>query len=1078
MEVHIEHVQLESIQEPNNRISTLQVSNNIFVLGLEAGQLIVIDLDKPSVINKFRLPLLLEYDTNHSELSRGKLRSHRSGLGERLLSCWINGDGTRLFIKTSFAKYYLLDIEALQRGDTNCLYTINRFAKKNFDIDVVYWYTPWAFVCSSTTGYIYSLDFKDNLGNPRIVGCSNTFVVKKKPNLTVDGILFDSKHGNMLLATRNKLMYWKQSENSKFKVETPLDYLTKNVPPSETEEFNHLQERHSETTDPARRFASINGHNFAWLTNSGVVYGNISPRGNVSSSSVLNDAKILLDMELPPVSGKSRPLSDPTIQYAESVASGSLESIRDVILTDFHMVILRDSTITVVNQLTNHVVFQEVIVPVSATDQDSHTEKFLGLAMDNRTKTFWCYSTTNVYEIILNNESKVIWKILCSQGDYDTALKLKGLSQWELDEILYRKGESLLRDHIWLEAAKCYGQATSLNIGSIALKFLTKVDVGSNDDGNDHNDTSDTATDANETLNALQEYLMRTLNTIKSGGAPRGNSNDKDSQRTVKILLSSWIVFNFMKQLNDADQLTKSNLVNGHSSVESRRQLQQDFETFLTDNRDCLDDKTVYQIISSQNRKSDLLFFAQLINDYEYIISYWIKQENWYEALRVLLQFHDSTTVYKYSTILLVNSPEATVNTWMKIPNVNPTNLLQAILTYFTNYQKTVSLASGNINPNTPNVSTSTTLKNYGLLYLIWYIETNSTKHKIPNIIYNTVLYMMITDPVSNSITTTTTTTPPTTTIIEFLETYHQHCDLDFILRLSLRYRRHDVSIHLLTRLKLYEDAINLAVENDMTEDAKYVIRQIGRDSSDALISGNNSGNSNSNDTRLKRRLWLKVSRYLLARDGVDVREVTRRIFVESDGLIGVKDLLPLFSEITTVGDIKDELIKDLESHGERMSKVAVDIQSSINLKKKIRVDIEKFGERYRELEPGVSCSHCYKFLQDRKFFVFPCDHCYHKNCLVELILHSNDYNLINELQQLMKKVQEEKRKPKSPVQRTTLLQSSSGSVGNSNGGVSEAETKLENLLGRKCYLCSEMNINKIDDPLTLDDAELLKWRI
>ena len=74
-----------------------------------------------------------------------------------------------------------------------------------------------------------------------------------------------------------------------------------------------------------------------------------------------------------------------------------------------------------------------------------------------------------------------------------------------------------------------------------------------------------------------------------------------------------------------------------------------------------------------------------------------------------------------------------------------------------------------------------------------------------------------------------------------------------------------------------------------------------------------------------------------------------------------------------------------------------------------------------------------------------------------------------------MKKVQEEKRKPKSPVQRTTLLQSSSGSVGNSNGGVSEAETKLENLLGRKCYLCSEMNINKIDDPLTLDDVRAIE---
>lgn len=134
------------------------------------------------------------------------------------------------------------------------------------------------------------------------------------------------------------------------------------------------------------------------------------------------------------------------------------------------------------------------------------------------------------------------------------------------------------------------------------------------------------------------------------------------------------------------------------------------------------------------------------------------------------------------------------------------------------------------------------------------------------------------------------------------------------------------------------------------------------------------------------------------------------------------------------------------------MSRISSQIQQSLQMKKDIALEIETFKERYRVLEPGISCSSCEKLLQTRKFLVFPCGHCFHTDCLIKSILNSNDYNFKSLIVNFQRRLSKDRN--------------------------SVRPQELESIITRKCSLCSDININTVDDYLNIDENEAEKWEI
>lgn len=924
MNVEIEHVQLEFIKEIDNNICALRVQSNLLCFALRSGLLFLIDLDTPSAVSKFEIPLVTA-----------------SNNAEKLIDMWMSPNGKRLFLKTNFAKYYICEVDSVKqqyddkaKGNNKGILTVKKLIKKNCDIRVVNWIDDKKFLCGTVDGQVYFVDTVDKHGKHR--NDPDVCPVYRSTS-PIDGV-FWSKHGHFIVASGNKIMYWRNIVNGKAPV---LEE------PAETEEFEHLHK------DTGKKFDS-HDDSFAWITHTGVVFGKVG-----STSKVLSNAKVLLTVELPE----------------------SKHNIRDIILTDFHMIILRGWTVTIINKLSNAIVFDESI-------WNQTGERMLGLTADysQDPPTFWCFSTANIYEIILHKESQAVWKLLCDQKDFETALSLKGLNEWEKEALYYHKGSYLLDvEGKSLEAAKCLGLTSSATIGSVALRLL----------------------ESDQSAESIQTYLTTKLDTMDS------------KNQVQRILISSWIMWNFMKQLNDIDEKinTERNTDGLRQRTDKKEVVISQLEEFLKSHLDCLDKETIYQVLAEQNRKQELLFFANLLKDYQYVLSYWVRQENWYEALKVLLNMQDPESVYNYASVLLVNSPEATVNTWMKIEGIKPVELIPPILTYFTNYRRQVSFGEAHT-------------ENYALNYLMWSVEEHELEDSI---LYNTILYMMITRVSSGS-----NKEMEELQIIRFLDAHDGKYDKDFLLRLSVKFHKIKVSIYLYSRLNLYEDAVTLALDNKMIDSAKLVVKN--KD-----LACNFS---------LKRRIWLKIGKAMLYQESgsQDIKQTIRAIISESDEVLEIKDLLPLFDEFTTIANLKDELIRSLEKHGQSMSQISEHIKQSLEMKKDIQKDIEAFRERYNILEPGVLCSSCEKILQTRKFLVFPCGHCFHTDCLIKAILNSNDYNLRSEIENFQRRLAKNKKSVKAE--------------------------ELESLITTKCCLCSDININSIDEPIDMSETEAAKWLV
>ncbi|SCV05350.1 LANO_0H05556g1_1 [Lachancea nothofagi CBS 11611] len=907
MKAVVEHVQLQFIPEIDQNVASLRVEQNIMCFALKSGYIFAIDLATPSKVIKYRFPLLTVPQ-------------------EKILKLWMDPSASSIFLKTNFAKYYVLSRDSMESEAAGNVVSLKRLSKKNCDIISVNWLSETEMLCGSNEGNVYWIDLKSETSITKVYKSSDA----------VDGVVF-SKGKGALLTSGDTIRFWNTAQDP---VKTFKGSAT------EIEQFEHTEKA------LGKRLTFYNS-TFAWIAGLGVVFGTLT-----NSNDALSTVGVLLSAELP----------------------AAVHRIKDIVLSKFHILILRGNEILIVNKLNNEVVAQKSIWVQGS-------EKMLELTVDysQDPPTFWCYSSSNIYEIIVKDESAGIWSILTKLGRFDDALKLETLSPLEKGQIYLQKANFLFSQSHFMEAAKCYGKSNCVTTAEVTLKFL--------------NDSTK--------MSALQTYLATRLDSVKAS---------KNSEVQL-ILLTNWIVWNYMQMLNAIDESISSeqDVKNLEPLHAQKSHLNTELSNFFEKNINILDRDTIYQIMSHQNRKSEVLTFARLIEDYKYVLSYWIRSKNWYESLKVLITTQDLECIYKYATVLLINSPDSTVNTWMQIPTIDPSELINPLLTYFAKFQKTST-----------DTGRSRSSVNYALKYLMWCIHEQDSTKPLDTIVFSAGIYMMI---------AAFDAEDKENEIIAFIETNAGRFDNEFVLRLSTKYKRNKVSTYLYSQMKLFEEAVTLAIEKDLLDDAKLV-------ASSQELDGN---------LRLKRKLWLKIAKRMICEQH-DVKQTIKAILQDSNETLSIKDLLPLFEELTTIANVKEELIRSLKKHNTVMTQVSQEIQDSIKIKKEIAEDIELLKTRFQILEPGVSCNVCEEVLQTRKFYVFPCGHSFHTDCLMREILKSTDYALRNKIEAFQR------------------------AASRSKAAVDKGE--LDQLLSAKCCFCSDIKINSIDEPLDYEETERQAWNV
>ncbi|RLV89117.1 Vacuolar membrane protein PEP3 [Spathaspora sp. JA1] len=645
------------------------------------------------------------------------------------------------------------------------------------------------------------------------------------------------------------------------------------------------------------------------------------------------------------------------------------------LLTNHHLIGLTNSDIFIFNKLKLNTTRQLSL-------KDYIVGKVLGITADYKSNTYWIYTNNSIYELVIQNESISIWYDYYKLGRYNEALSLLEDQEntfFQRDLVLIKQGYDYLTKggfgidqddqdlfQLQLTGIKILAKSTE-PFEKICLMLLES-----------------------SSLQLLVEYLLIKFNMAKM-----------EYNKIRMIVLSSWII-ELQLRLDKDDQL----------------------EQFIKVNYKHFDKETIFQIMTDLNCPAKLINYAELIQDYQFILKYYINKEDWTNSIKTLIKIYTTDSydlIYEYSTILLLNYPKVTIETWLRFTKLDYEKLLPSILSYCKQQQQQHSDYNSN----------------YAIQFLQKVIyDLQGYKIKQLNNHYLSLLLQY---------------KDSTKSVIKFIN-FTNNYDTQFILRLCINHKQYHPAIIILLELNLFEQALELALSNDLINLGEFVLikyeEYIKRNTQEqqqpeAVAIKLESANYNTH-----KKLILQFSKHLI--DWVyngkpvgipDIDEAKENklnkvlgYILELTNVISLKDLLPLFPENIMINNFKQEIIKTMNEYNSKINQLVLEMNESLTISNKLKHQLKQGdnGRIYSIIEPGEPCKICNNLLISKKFIYFNnCHHGIHKDCLIRYYFkQKNNYKF--------KKIY-------------------------ANYQKNDVKQELDELLLQQCVVCNEININTID---------------
>jgi vacuolar protein sorting-associated protein 18 len=108
--------------------------------------------------------------------------------------------------------------------------------------------------------------------------------------------------------------------------------------------------------------------------------------------------------------------------------------------------------------------------------------------------------------------------------------------------------------------------------------------------------------------------------------------------------------------------------------------------------------------------------------------------------------------------------------------------------------------------------------------------------------------------------------------------------------------------------------------------------------------------------------------------------------FLEDTDLLKIEDILPFFPDFVVIDDFKEEIAHALEGYSEHIDVLKNEMDEATRTAESIKGDIVALKTRFVTVDAGEQCSVCSHLLLTRQFYVFPCQHTFHADCLIGLV--------------------------------------------------------------------------------------------
>ena len=108
--------------------------------------------------------------------------------------------------------------------------------------------------------------------------------------------------------------------------------------------------------------------------------------------------------------------------------------------------------------------------------------------------------------------------------------------------------------------------------------------------------------------------------------------------------------------------------------------------------------------------------------------------------------------------------------------------------------------------------------------------------------------------------------------------------------------------------------------------------------------------------------------------------------FLENTDLLKIEDILPFFPDFVVIDDFKEEIAHALEGYSTHIDVLKNEMDEATKTAETIKEDIAALKNRFVTIDANEQCSVCRHLLLTRQFYVFPCQHTFHADCLIGLV--------------------------------------------------------------------------------------------
>ncbi|KAL3688498.1 hypothetical protein R1sor_014807 [Riccia sorocarpa] len=709
------------------------------------------------------------------------------------------------------------------------------------------------------------------------------------------------------------------------------------------------------------------------------------------------------------------------VQYSK--ITGDTSKPCSFALSEFHFLVCYTQTLKIVN------IASEEVVEEQRFDPSLTTSPMIGLCSDIAAGVYYAFNDTSIFEISVNDEGRDMWLTYLNMKEYAAALEYCR-DQFQRDQVYATQAEAEFKAGNYDRAASYYAKANSVaSFEEVALKF---VSAGEQD--------------------ALRTYLLRKLDYLGK------------EDRAQVTMIATWASELYLDKINRLLMGKTKQKAEGGDEVDSAsaeyQALITEFHAFLTDCKDVLDEATTVKLLGSYGRVDELVYFAGLKEQYETLLHHYIQQGDAKKALAVLRKPNVSPELqYKFGPALIMLDPHATVESWMTASNLSPRRLIPALMRYASEPRKDEA--------------------NAAIRYLEFCVQAQQNEDSA---IHNLLLSLYAKQEDESA-------------LLLFLETKYGKgrpgrpdifYDPKYALRLCLEEKRMRACVFIYSMMGMYEEAVGLALQID-PELAKAQADKVDE-----------------SDEGLRKKLWLMVARHVIQQEkGVKAENIRKAVafLKETDGLLKIEDILPFFPDFSLIDDFKEAICTSLEDYTRQIEELKRQMNDATLGADNIRHDISSLTQRYAIVNQDEECGVCGRLLLASKgnkpsgppgrsvtsvmapFYVFPCEHSFHAQCLTEYVMNHTDRFERERIAELRNRLFTLISEAPPRSERKTTQNSTYDDQASADGQidpVDQVRAQLDDAVAGECPFCGELMVREITQPFILPEEQdlITSWAI